>query len=142
MMMMMMIMMMMNCFCGMVDRWKAFSLISSRGYCQRSPSSLISDTPRAGFETAQSLSSGFVEWRCTVVITTIPRRHITTTPRHIITTLFPIGEEHPPHLMLLLLPVFDISIIIIYFHKSKVDSYIKFFLKITCVLKATKFMGL
>ena len=29
-------MMMMNCFCGMVDRRKAFSLISSRDHCQRS----------------------------------------------------------------------------------------------------------
>ena len=30
-----MIMMMMNCYCGMVDRRKAFSLISSRDHCQR-----------------------------------------------------------------------------------------------------------
>ena len=35
----------MNCFCGMVDRRKAFSLISSRDHCQRSSSSRISDTP-------------------------------------------------------------------------------------------------
>ena len=27
-------MMMMNCFCGIVDRRKAFSLISSRDHCQ------------------------------------------------------------------------------------------------------------
>ena len=27
---------MMNCFCGMVDRRKPFSLISSRDHCQRS----------------------------------------------------------------------------------------------------------
>ena len=40
----------MNCFCGMVDRRKAFSLISSRDHCQRSSPSRISDTPRAGFE--------------------------------------------------------------------------------------------
>ena len=39
---------MMNCFCGMVDRRKAFSLIFSRDHCQRSPPSRISDTPRAG----------------------------------------------------------------------------------------------
>ena len=52
-------MMMMNCFCGMVDRRKAFSLISSRDHCQRSSPSRISDTPRAGFEPAQNLSSGF-----------------------------------------------------------------------------------
>ena len=43
-----MIMMMMNCFCGVVDRRKAFSLISSRGHCQRSSPSWISDTPQAG----------------------------------------------------------------------------------------------
>ena len=62
-------------FCGMVDRRKAFSLISSRGHCQRSSLSRISDTPRAGFEPAQNLSSGLVKWRCAVVITTTPRRH-------------------------------------------------------------------
>ena len=49
-MMMMMMMMMMNCFCSMVDRRKAFSLISSQDHCQRSSPSRISDTPRAGFE--------------------------------------------------------------------------------------------
>ena len=62
------IMMMMNCFCVMVDRRKACNLISSRDHCQRSSPSRISDTPRAGFEPAQSLSSGFVEWSCAVVI--------------------------------------------------------------------------
>ena len=31
-----MMMMMINCFCGMVDRGKAFSLISSGDHCQRS----------------------------------------------------------------------------------------------------------
>ena len=30
------LMMMMNCFCGMVDQQKTFSLISSRDHCQRS----------------------------------------------------------------------------------------------------------
>ena len=55
---------MLNCFCGMVDQRKAFSLISSR----------ISDTPRAGFEPAQNLSSGSVEWRCARVTTTTLRR--------------------------------------------------------------------
>ena len=34
MMMMMMMMMMMNCLCGMVDRRKAFSIISSRDHCE------------------------------------------------------------------------------------------------------------
>ena len=72
--MMVMMMMMKNCFCGMVDRRKAFSLISSRDHRQRSSPSRISDKPRAGFEPAQNLSSGFVEWSRTVVITTTPRR--------------------------------------------------------------------
>ena len=47
--------------CGMVDRQKAFSLISSQDHCQRSSPSRISDTPRAGFEPGQNLSSGLVE---------------------------------------------------------------------------------
>ena len=72
---MMMVMMMMNFFCGMVDQRKAFSLISSWDHYQRSSLSRISDTPQAGFEPAQNLSSGFVEWSCAVVITTTPRRH-------------------------------------------------------------------
>ena len=65
----------MNCFCGMVDWRKAFSLISSWDHCQRSSPSRISDTPRAGFEPAQNLSSGLVEWSCAVVITTTPCHH-------------------------------------------------------------------
>ena len=64
---------MMNCFCCMVDRRRLYSLISSRDHCQRSSPSWISDTPRTGFETAQSLSSGLVEWSCAVVITTTSR---------------------------------------------------------------------
>ena len=56
MMMMMMMMMMMSCFCGMVDRQKAFILISSRDHCQRFSPLQISDTPRAGFEPAQNLN--------------------------------------------------------------------------------------
>ena len=55
------VMMMMNCFCNMVDRQKVFSLISSRGLCQRSSPSRISDMPRVGFEPVQNLHSGFVE---------------------------------------------------------------------------------
>ena len=35
----------------------------------------FSDTPRAGFEPAQKLSSGSFEWSCEVVITTTPRCH-------------------------------------------------------------------
>ena len=51
MMMMMMIMIkMMNFFCGMVDHWKAFSLISSQDHCQSSSPSQISNPPQAGFE--------------------------------------------------------------------------------------------
>ena len=64
----MMMMMMMNCFCGMVDRQKAFSLISSWDHCQRSSPSRISDMPWAGSEPAQNLSSGLVEWSCAVVL--------------------------------------------------------------------------
>ena len=48
-------------FCGIVDRRKAFSHISSWGYCQRSLPSQISDTPRAGFEHGQNLSSGLLD---------------------------------------------------------------------------------
>ena len=48
--------MMMNCFFGMVDRRKAFSLIFSRDHCQRSSTTRISDSPWAGFELAQNLS--------------------------------------------------------------------------------------
>ena len=68
-------------FCGMFDRRKACSLISSRDHCQRFSSSQISDTPLAGFEPPQSLSSGFVEWSCAVVVTTAPRCH-NTAPLH------------------------------------------------------------
>ena len=67
--------MMMNCLCGMVHQQKAFNLISSWDHCQRSSPSQISDMPQAGFETAQNLSSGFVESSYEVVITTIPQRH-------------------------------------------------------------------
>ena len=74
-MMMMMMMMMMNCFCGMVDRRKAFSLISSRDHCQRSSPLPISDTPQAGFQPVQNLSSDLVEWSCAVVLTTTPQHH-------------------------------------------------------------------
>ena len=66
----------MNSFCSMVDRRKAFSLISSREHCQRSSRSQTSDTPQARFEPAQNLSSGLVEWSCGVVITTTPPRRL------------------------------------------------------------------
>ena len=48
-------MMMMNRFCGMVDRQKTFSLISSRDHCQRSSPSQFSDTLEAEFEPQQNL---------------------------------------------------------------------------------------
>ena len=57
----------------MVDRRKAFNLISSRDHYQRSSPSRISDTPQAAFQPAQYLSSSLVEWSCAVVITTTPR---------------------------------------------------------------------
>ena len=75
-MMMMMMMMMMNYFCGMVDRQKTLSFISSRDYCHRYSPLRSPDTPRAWFEPAQNLSSGLVERSCSVVITTTPRGHI------------------------------------------------------------------
>ena len=46
------------------------TLVSSQDHCQRSSPSRISDTPQAGFEPAQNLSSDFDEWSCAVVITT------------------------------------------------------------------------
>ena len=51
---------MMNCFCPMVDRRMAFSLISSQDHCQKSSPSRISDMPQAGFEPAQNLSSRLI----------------------------------------------------------------------------------
>ena len=54
--------MMMNCFSGMVNRRKAFSLISSWDHSQKSSPSRI-------------LSSSFAERGCALVITTAPRHH-------------------------------------------------------------------
>ena len=65
-------MMMMNCFCGMVDQQKTFSLMSSWDHYQRSSPLQIFDTLR--FESAQNLRSGLVEWSCAVVITTTLQR--------------------------------------------------------------------
>ena len=64
-----------DCFCGMVDQQKVFSLISSPEHCQRSLPSQISHMPHAGFEFEQNLSSGFIEWSYAVVITTTPQHH-------------------------------------------------------------------
>ena len=46
----------------------------------RDPHHHKSDTPQVGFETAQNLSSGFVEWSCSVVLTTTPWRHSYRSP--------------------------------------------------------------
>ena len=81
-MIMIIMMMMINCFCGMVDQRKAFSLISSPDHCQRSSPSRISNPPQAGFELAQNLSSGLVEWSCAVAITATPRRHTSSIYHH------------------------------------------------------------
>ena len=48
-------------FCGIVERQKAFSLISSRDHCQRSLPSRISNMPRAVFEPVQNLMSCLAE---------------------------------------------------------------------------------
>ena len=63
------LMMMMNCFCGMVDRRKAFSLISNRDHCQRSSQSRISDTPSRVWTCAEPefrLSSN--SWNVTILV--------------------------------------------------------------------------
>ena len=51
-------------------------LISSRDHCQRFSPSQISDTPRAGFESAQNLSSDFDERSGAVVIITTPQTNL------------------------------------------------------------------
>ena len=65
---------MMNWFCGMVGQWKTFSLISRWDHYQRFSSSHISNT-QVGFKVALNQISGFVEWSCSVVITTAIRCH-------------------------------------------------------------------
>ena len=91
-------MMMINCFCGMVDRRKAFSLISSRGHCQRSSPSRVSNTPRAGFEPAQNLSSDLVEWSCAIMITITPRHHILLERTKNLTKIFKYSKHFPENL--------------------------------------------
>ena len=75
--MMMMMTMIVNCFCGMVDRRKVFSLIWSQDHYQKSSPLQISNMPQVIFEHAQNLSSGLVELSCAVVITTTPWHHHT-----------------------------------------------------------------
>ena len=65
-------------FSGMVDRRKLVSLISSLislfpTHCQRYWPLQILVTPLVGFEPTRNLSSGLVEWGCTVVITNTPK---------------------------------------------------------------------
>ena len=71
-------MIMMNCFCSMVDRRKAFSLISSLDHCQRSSPSRISDTA-ASRVWACAEPEFRLRWMklCSsaVVITASPRSH-------------------------------------------------------------------
>ena len=50
-----------NCFCGIVDQWRALSLISSWDHYQRFSWSLIFTAPQARPEPAQNLSSDIVE---------------------------------------------------------------------------------
>ena len=76
----MMMMMMMNCFCGMVDRWKVLSLFPAGSAANKFSPSQISDTQQAGFESAQNLCPEFIEWIYVVVIITPPRRHIKQVP--------------------------------------------------------------
>ena len=78
-----MMIMITNCFCIMVERWKAFSLISSRDHSQRFSPSSISDMLRAGFEPVQGLNSDFFEWNCAAVITTTPQHPIPLLRTHI-----------------------------------------------------------
>ena len=54
-------MMMMSCFCGMVERWKTFSLISNQDYYQRS---FQSQKPELGLT--------WLELGSSVYITTFP----------------------------------------------------------------------
>ena len=57
-------MMIINCFCGMVDRRKTFSRISSRDHSQISSLLQILNTREARFEPAQNLSSEFFWKSC------------------------------------------------------------------------------
>ena len=75
MMIMMMMMILMGCFCSTVDLRITLTFTASQDHCQRSSSSQISNTPQAGFEPLQNLSSGFVERSCAVVITITLQHH-------------------------------------------------------------------
>ena len=72
-------MIMMNCFCGIVDWQKVFSLISSQDHCQRYSPSLFSYTLRAGFEPAQNL-----EFRLCLIKLCSSDNHYTSVPQNTI----------------------------------------------------------
>ena len=59
-------------FCGMVDWHKTLSFFFCWDDCQRFSPLQISNMLQAGFEPAQNLNVGFVEWSCARVITKIP----------------------------------------------------------------------
>ena len=61
-----------NRFYGMVNQRGALSIISRRDHCQRFSTLQIAGMPGAGFEPAENLSLGFVEWSCALMITTTP----------------------------------------------------------------------
>ena len=44
----------MNCFCGMTDQGKAFSITSSQDHCQRFSPPHISDMPQAGLNLSRT----------------------------------------------------------------------------------------
>ena len=60
----MMLMAIMNCFSGMIEQRKAFSLISSRDHCQRSHQ--CKSLARRE-QDLNNLSSGFGEWSCAIL---------------------------------------------------------------------------
>ena len=51
-------------------------LFSSRDHIQRFSSSQTSNNPRAGFESAQNLTSSFVVWSWVILITSTPLHHL------------------------------------------------------------------
>ena len=59
-----------------VDRRKAFSLITRRDHSQKFSSSQISHMPQVGFELADNLPLSYFESRFSVVIATTPRSHL------------------------------------------------------------------
>ena len=71
--------MMMNCFCGIVDQRKRFSLIFDWGHCQRPSSLWMSDILQAGFNLCRT-SPALVELSCAVVITTTSQLHCDDEP--------------------------------------------------------------